>query len=64
MTKDQAFLEAAAAARKAAGLENKPGHYEFICPNCGTLCAGNWVRFGGALHGGVACTGCNIYFRV
>ena len=64
MTKDQAFLAANFAAREAAGLKNKPGRYEFICPNCGTLCVGDWIMFGGELHGGVGCPVCDIFLGV
>lgn len=48
-----AFFKADSEARKAAGLENKIGYYTFTCPNCGTECKGEWVRFDhlGNLHG-------------
>lgn len=61
-----AFFKADTEARKAAGLENKIGSYTFNCPNCGTLCKGEWVRFDslGNLHGGTGCPICNIHLRV
>lgn len=60
--KSAAFFKADKEARKAAGLENKIGSYTFNCPNCGTLCKGEWVRFDslGNLHGGTGCPTCNI----
>ena len=60
------FFKADTEARKAAGLENKIGSYTFNCPNCGTLCKGEWVRFDslGNLHGGTGCPTCNIHLRV
>ena len=61
-----AFFKADQVARKAAGLEKKIGTYTFTCPNCGTLCKGEWVRFDslGNLHGGTGCPTCNIHLRV
>ena len=61
-----AFFKADTEARKAAVLENKIGSYTFNCPNCGTLCKGEWVRFDhlGNLHGGTGCPICNIHLRV
>ena len=61
-----AFFKADTEARKAAGLDNKIGSYTFNCPNCGTLCKGEWVRFDslGNLHGGTGCPTCNIHLRV
>ena len=61
-----AFFKADSEARKAAGLENKIGSYTFTCPNCGTLCKGEWVRFDsmGNLHGHTDCQKCNIHLMV
>lgn len=61
-----AFFKADSDARKAAGLENKIGSYTFTCPNCGTLCKGEWVRFDhlGSLHGRTDCFTCDIHLMV
>lgn len=61
-----AFFKADSEARKAAGLENKIGFYSFTCPNCGTECKGEWVRFDsmGNLHGHTGCQKCNIHLMV
>ena len=61
-----AFFKADSEARKAAGLENKIGSYTFTCPNCGTLCKGEWVRFDhlGSLHGRTDCFTCDIHLMV
>lgn len=61
-----AFFKADNAARKSAGLENKIGTYTFTCPNCGTLCKGEWVRFDsmGNLHGRTDCFTCDIHLMV
>lgn len=61
-----AFFKADSEARKAAGLENKIGSYTFTCPNCGSECKGNWVRFDkcGNLHGRTDCFTCDIHLMV
>ena len=61
-----AFFKADSEARKAAGLENKIGSYTFTCPNCGSQCKGEWVRFDslGNLHGHTSCQKCNIHLMV
>lgn len=61
-----AFFKADSEARKAAGLENKIGSYTFTCPNCGSQCKGEWVRFDhlGNLHGRTDCFTCNIHLMV
>ena len=61
-----AFFKADSEARKAAGLENKIGSYIFTCPNCGTFCKGEWVRFDcmGNLHGRTDCFTCDIHLMV
>lgn len=61
-----AFFKADSEARKAAGLENKIGSYTFTCPNCGTLCKGEWVHFDhlGNLHGRTDCFTCDIHLMV
>ena len=61
-----AFFKADSEARKAAGLENKIGSYTFTCPNCGSLCKGEWVRFDhlGNLHGRTDCFTCDIHLMV
>ena len=58
-----AFFKADNEARKAAGLENKIGSYTFTCPNCGSECKGEWVRFDslGNLHGRTDCFTCDIH---
>lgn len=58
-----AFFKADSEARKAAGLENKIGSYTFTCPNCGSECKGEWVRFDslGNLHGRTDCFTCDIH---
>lgn len=63
MEKDKKFLAVAFSARKMAGLENRPGRYTFVCPNCGMLCVGNWIDIGGELHGGTECRTCGILLR-
>lgn len=57
---DRRFLEADGKARKEAGLENKAGSYTFVCPNCQSLCKGEWVWSEGKLHGGTSCDTCGI----
>lgn len=57
------FFQADSEARKQAGLENKAGEYTFVCPNCGNVCVGSWVKFKGSLHGGTGCKACNIRLR-
>ena len=61
-----AFFAADREARKAAGLENKIGSYTFTCPNCGSECKGEWVRFDhmGNLHGRTDCFTCDIHLMV
>ena len=61
-----AFFKADSEARKAAGIENKIGSYTFTCPNCGTICKGEWVRFDhlGNLHGRTDCFTCDIHLLV
>lgn len=61
-----AFFKADSEARKAAGLENKIGYYTFTCPNCGSQCKGEWVRFDhlGSLHGRTDCFTCDIHLIV
>ena len=61
-----AFFKADSEARKAAGLENKIGSYTFTCPNCGSECKGEWVRFDhlGSLHGRTDCFTCDIHLMV
>ena len=61
-----AFFKADSEAKKAAGLENKIGSYTFICPNCGSECKGEWVRFDhlGNLHGRTDCFTCDIHLMV
>jgi len=61
-----AFFAADREARKAAGLENKIGSYTFTCPNCGSECKGEWVRFDhlGSLHGRTDCFTCDIHLMV
>ena len=61
-----AFFKADSEARKAAGLENKIGSYTFTCPNCGSQCKGEWVRFDslGNLHGSTGCNTCHIHLIV
>ncbi|MBQ3603304.1 MAG: hypothetical protein IJN25_00120 [Clostridia bacterium] len=61
-----AFFKADSEARKAAGLENKIGSYTFTCPNCGSECKGEWVRFDslGNLHGRTDCFTCDIHLMV
>lgn len=60
------LFEADEKARLEAGLKNKIGTYTFTCPNCGTLCKGEWVRFDkmGNLHGSTGCPTCNIQLFV
>ncbi len=64
--KTQNFLKADKEARKAAGLENKPGTYSFVCPNCQTLCYGDWKGIKGesSLHGKIECPVCKISLSV
>ena len=61
-----AFFKADSEARKAADLENKIGSYAFTCPNCGSECKGEWVRFDslGNLHGRTDCFTCDIHLMV
>jgi transcription elongation factor Elf1 len=58
------FMEANNKARAEAGLEGKPGSYEFDCPNCGTKCLASWVLLRNETHGCVGCATCNIGIRV
>lgn len=62
----RAFFEANREARKAAGLEDKPGEYTFTCPNCGSECKGSWHSMFGAnnLHGRTDCFTCGIHLVV
>ncbi len=64
--KSVAFFDADHEAKEKAGLVNKIGSYTFTCPNCGTLCQGNWVRFdhAGNLHGRTDCFTCDIHLMV
>ncbi len=62
----RAFFKADHEAQEKAGLVNKIGSYTFTCPNCGTLCKGEWVRFDhlGNLHGRTDCFTCDIHLMV
>ena len=64
--KSNAFFKADREAREKAGLVNKIGSYTFTCPNCGTKCKGEWLRFDstGNLHGHTDCFNCNIHLIV
>lgn len=61
-----AFFKADKEAKEKADLVNKIGTYTFTCPNCGSLCKGEWVRFDslGNLHGHTGCHTCNIHLMV
>lgn len=58
--KTSRFMAADKKARAEVGLENKPGSYEFRCPNCRKKCVGRWISRDGALHGGAECTTCGV----
>lgn len=64
--KSASFFKADSEARKAAGLENKPGEYTFTCPNCGSKCKGSWHTMYGVdnLHGRTDCFTCDIHLMV
>ena len=64
MLKDTLILAADTAARKAAGLENRPGRYRFPCPVCGASCTGRWTTYHGQLHGRTGCCRCGIWFCI
>lgn len=61
-----AFFKADREAKEKAGLVNKIGSYTFTCPNCGSECKGEWVRFDhlGNLHGRTDCFTCDIHLMV
>ncbi|MBR3995303.1 MAG: hypothetical protein IKI97_08490 [Clostridia bacterium] len=61
-----AFFKADKEAEEKAGLTGKLGTYTFTCPNCGSECTGNWVRFDslGNRHGHTGCQTCNIHLMV
>lgn len=64
--KSRAFFQADREAAEKAGLVNKLGSYTFTCPNCGSECKGEWVRFDrhGNRHGHTGCYVCNIHLMV
>ena len=64
--KSRAFFQADREAQEKEDLVNKIGTYTFICPNCGSKCKGEWVRFDsfGNLHGYTGCYNCNIHLMV
>ena len=66
LEKSRAFFQADREAEEKAGLVNKLGSYTFTCPNCGSECKGEWVRFDafGNRHGHTGCYVCNIHLMV
>ncbi len=62
--KCKAFFKANREAREKAGLTNKAGKYTFTCPNCFSICEGNWLCHCGEIHGNVGCDVCNIHYII